>query len=197
MGAAIILAIGNPDPKAIPAFSALGDTIGAWVVTNVEAKPGLLVSAGASVNGIGALKVTGEASDLGNKLAVAMGDPSSDGIKTWTRFATALLKHMETFGGVNGAGFSAPTPNGGPLKGSGLVVFSSMVFVPLLSSQLGVVGEGASLVAAAAMLDLFGAQILTHIAATAQVAPIALGAPFIPFTGPGGGGPIQGAGSIA
>lgn len=190
MGALILTAIGNPDPAAIPEFATLGDTIGAWVPLNVECKPGLMSASGSAVSGFGTLEVHGEAADLGTQLATAMKDPSADGIATWTKFATALLSHFETFGQVNGSTFAAP-PAGGPLTGAGLTQFTSLVFVPLLSSQLGV-----SDTAAAAMLEVFGAQILSHIATNAQVVPLTTFAPFIPFTAPSGGGPITGAGAI-
>src|SRR5262249_26306964 len=132
MGAVILAAIGNLDPSAIPAFSALGDTIGVWCITNMNCLPGTMVSAGAAVSGFGTLSApdTG-AADLGLKLATAMKDTSAGGIATWTKFATALIKHMQTFGQVNPATFSAPTPSGGPLTGTGKIQFSSPVFVPL------------------------------------------------------------------
>lgn len=191
MGAAILAAIGNPDPAAIPVFATLGDTIGAWSITNMNCKPGLMVSAGAAVSGFGSLEAVGEASDLGAALATAMQDPSEDGIETWTKFATALLSHFETFGQINPASFVAPSPSGGPLTGTGTIQFSSLVFSPLLSSQLDVEEP-----VAAAMLEVFGAQILSHIAASAVVVPLTTHAPFIPFTAPAGGGPISGAGAI-
>lgn len=191
MGALILSAIGNTDPAAIPEFALLGDTIGAWSITNIECKPGTMASVGAAVGGFGSLKVQGEALDLGTKLATAMKDPSDDGIKTWTKFATALLEHFETFGQVLPVGFVAPTPTGGPLTGVGKMQFASLVFAPLLQAQLEVEDETAG-----AMLEVFGAQILSHIAAHAVVVPIPTQPPFIPFTAPTGGGPISGAGAI-
>jgi hypothetical protein len=190
MGAAILTAIGNPDPAAIPAFATLGDTIGLWSITNMNCTPGLMVAAGSAVSGFGALEAVGSASDLGTALATAMQDPSEDGIRTWTKFATALLSHLETFGQVNPAPFVAP-PSGGPLTGTGLIQFTSLVFLPLLSSQLEVEEP-----VAAAMLEVFGAQILSHIATNALVVPLTTHAPFVPFTAPSGGGSITGAGAI-
>ena len=60
-----------------------------------------------------------------------------------------------------------------------------------LSTQLGVADP-----VAAAMLEIFGAQILAHIATQAVVVPLTIIAPFIPYTAPPGGGPIAGAGAI-
>lgn len=191
MGALILTAIGNPDPAAIPAFATLGDTIGAWSITNMNCLPGTMVASGAAVSGFGTLKAVGEAPDLGTKLATAMKDPSADGIATWTKFAVALLSHFETFGQVNPATFVAPTPSGGPLTGTGKIQFSNLVFSPFLASQLGVTEA-----AAAAMLEIFGAQILSHIATHAVVVPLTTHAPLVPYTAPSGGGPISGAGAI-
>jgi hypothetical protein len=191
MGAAILLAIGNLDPAAVPAFATLGDTIALWVPTNVQCQPGTMTSAGAAVSGFGTLSVEGEAADLGVLLATAMQDPSADGIETWTKFATALLSHLETYGQVNGSTFAAPTPTGGPLTGTGLIQFTSVVFTPLLSSQLDVAEP-----LAAAMLEVFGAQILAHIALNASVIPLTTFLPFVPYTAAPGGGPITGAGAI-
>lgn len=190
MGALILTAIGNPDPAAIPEFATLGDTIGAWSITNMNCKPGLMVASGSAVSGFGSLEAVGEAADLGTALATAMKDPSEDGIRTWTKFATALLDHLETFGQVNPAAFVA-APAGGPLTGTGLIQFTSLVFSPFLSSQLGVEEP-----VAAAMLEVFGAQILSHIATNAVVVPLTTHVPFTPFTAPAGGGPITGAGAI-
>lgn len=190
MGALILTAIGNPDPAAVPAFATLGDTIGAWSITNMNCTPGLMTASGSAVSGFGALEAVGEASDLGTALAIAMQDPSEDGIATWTKFAIALLSHLETFGQINPALFVA-APAGGPLTGTGTIQFTSLVFAPLLSSQLEVTET-----AAAAMLEIFGAQILSHIATHAVVVPLTTHAPFIPFTAPSGGGPITGAGAI-
>lgn len=191
MGAAILTAIGNPDPAAVLEFATLGDTIGAWSITNMNCKPGSMASAGAAVSGFGTLEAVGSAADLGTKLATAMHDPSDGGIATWTKFATALLDHFETYGQINPASFVAPTPSGGPLTGTGTIQFTSLVFTPLLSSQLDVTEA-----AAAAMLEIFGAQILSHIATNALVVPLTTHAPFIPFTAAAGGGPITGAGAI-
>lgn len=191
MGALILSAIGNTDPAAIPAFSALGDTIAAWVVANVECEPTLMMSAGAAVSGFGSLSVKGSKDDLGKKLAKAMNDPSDDGVKAWTKLAKAIIAQLNSAGQVNPAAFVAPTPSGGPLTGTGLVQFSSTVFSPLLGSQLDV-----SDTAAAAMLEVFGETILAHIATNAIVVPLTTFAPLVPFTGPPGGGPITGAGAI-
>lgn len=190
MGLAVLAAIANPDPAAIPEFATLGDTIGTWCVANVECTPGTMVAAGSAVNGLGAIAVQGEADDLGKKLAIAMKDPSADGVRTWTKFAKALLTHMKTFGSVNASTFTA-SPSGGPLGGTGKIVFTNPLFTPLLSSALGVDDP-----VAAAMLEVFGAQILAHIALAAVVMPATILSPFIPLTAPSGGGPVTGAGAI-
>jgi hypothetical protein len=191
MGAVILAAIGNFDPAAIPDFASLGDTIGIWCIANLNCLPGSMTSAGAAVSGFGAFSRSGQSSDLGLKLAIAMKDPSPDGIATWTKFAEALITHIENFGRVNPAGFVAPTPSGGPLTGTGTAQFTSLVFVPLLSSQLGV-----SEPTAAAMLEVFGAQILGHIATNATIVPLTTHPPFVPYTAAPGGGPISGAGAL-
>lgn len=191
MGAVIMAAIGNVDPAAIPNFATLGDTIGVWSITNMNCLPGTMTSAGAAVSGFGLLHAEGTAADLGLRLATAMKDPSAQGIDTWTKFATALIAHMEHFGQVDPSTFAAPTPSGGPLTGTGKVKFTSVVFAPLLSAQLGVTNP-----AAAAMLEVFGAQILGHIAQQASVVPLTTHAPFTPYTAAAGGGPVTGAGAI-
>jgi hypothetical protein len=194
IGAAILAAIGNVDPAAVLSFTSLATTIGVWCASNINCLPGTMVRAGTAVAGQGLLTSAGGggAADLGPKLAVAMGDPSENGVTTWTRFATALIAHMEAFGSVNPASFVSPAgPSGGPLTGTGLVAFASVVFAPPLSTQLGV-----SEPVAAAMLEVFGAQILTQIAATAVIVPATVMAPLVPYTSAADGAPIVGAGAI-
>lgn len=192
IGAATMLAIGNVDPVAVPEFAGLADALGAWCLTNCTCLPGTMVAAGTAVSGAGLLTFPSDgAGTLGPALATAMKDPSAGGVLYWTRFASALLGHMTAFGQVNPSTFAA-APAGGPLTGTGTVAFTSLVFAPPVSSQLGV-----SDAVAAAMLEVFGAQLLTGIKQYAQALPIALTTPFVPFTAPPGGGPITGAGSLA
>lgn len=191
MGALILAAIANPDPAAIPAFATLGDTIAIWCLGNVSCLAGTMTAAGSAVTGAGIFTTSADENDLGPKLAVAMKDPSPQGIAKWTAFARAFISHLKTFGQVDPSTFVA-APTGGPLTGTGKVKFTSLVFAPLLSSQLGVTDA-----VAGAMLEVFGLQILTHIQQYAQVLPIAIVAPFVPYTAPNGGGPITGAGSFS
>lgn len=196
MGAVVMAAIGNVDPAAVPKFATLGDTIAAWCLLNLNCLPGTMASSGSTVSGSGLFLALPDSSSaiagLGSQLATAMGDPSANGVATWTKFAGAFVSHIQTFGTINPASFVAPTPGPGPLTGNGTVQFSSLVFAPLLSSQLGVAEP-----VAAAMLEVFGAQILTHIQSNAMILATAVAVPFVPLTSPVGGGPISGSGSLA
>lgn len=196
MGAALMAAIGNIDPAAIPEFGQLMTTIGAWALTNIQVLPGTMVSAGAAVSGLGALKGLEDGTQLGQQLATAMKDPSEQGVTKWTQFAKALVTQMETTGGVNPAGFVAPTPAGGPLTGTGLLDFTPPAFTPPLSTSLTMADEPATAPIAKAMVELWGATIIAQLKLVATVVPVALAAPFIPLTAPPGGGPISGAGSV-
>jgi hypothetical protein len=184
-------ALGSIDPAAIPGFSAVNDTLASWCLSNVSCLPGTMVSAGTAVSGLGTLLPSDDGTSLGQPLAVAMGDPSESGVTYWTLFAKAIVAHMQAFGQVNGATFIAPSPGPGPLTGTALVQFSSLIFVPLLSTQLGVTDP-----TAAALLEVMGLQTLTGIMQNAVVVPLSISAPFVPYTSPVGGGPITGAGSL-
>jgi hypothetical protein len=194
MGTLVLAAMGNFDPAAPPVFGAMGDALGGWLLKNMKAMPGSMMAAGASVAGAGAFvcpdgAVSGSQT-LGPALATAVGDPSENGITTWTKLAKALIQHFQTFGQISPASFVVSNPTtGGPLTGFGNVMFTNMV-LPVAPAI------GVSDAAASAMLTIFGAQILAHIQTVAQVSPVPIGLPPIPFTAPPGGGPITGSGSI-
>lgn len=190
-GLVILSAIGNPDPAAIPVFGGMMNALATWSVANMACLAGTMVSAGAAVTGFGKLACLGNRDALGPLLAAAVKDPSAGGIATWTKFGRALIQHFETFGQVNPATFVAPTPSGGTLTGVGKIQFANMVVTPFIPAAIGVTES-----VAAAMLTLFGTTILAQIALNAVVVPIAISAPFLPYTAAPGGGPITGAGSM-
>jgi hypothetical protein len=183
-------ALGSVDPAAIPNFSLMNNTIGSWCLSNVYVLPGSMVASGGVVTGTGTIATASDGTDLGQQLAVAMGDPSEQGVQYWTKLARALVAHMTAFGQVVGSTFGAPSPSG-PLTGTSTVSFSSMVMVPLLSVQMGVTD-----VTAAALLEVMGVQTLTGIQQNASVVPISIQAPFLPLTNPTDGSPVTGTGSI-
>jgi hypothetical protein len=184
-------ALGSIDPAAIPNFSLMNNTIGSWSLSNVYVLPGSMSASGGVVTGTGTIATASDGTDLGQQLAVAMGDPSEQGVQYWTLFSKALVAHMKAFGQVVGSTFGAPTPGPGALTGTGAVSFSSLVMVPLLSVQMGVTD-----VTAAALLEVMGVQTLTGIQQNASVVPISIQAPFLPLTNPTDGSPVTGSGSI-
>lgn len=191
MAASILTAIGNPDPAAVPAFGAVGNALATWLVANVSVAPGTMAAAAAVVAGLGKLDPQKDEHDLGPLLAAAAGDPSPGGVTAWTGFAKGIIGHLKTFGSVVGSTFVNPTPSGGPLTGTALLTFANVLVTPPLGTDVGVDDA-----AAAAMIGLFGAAVLTHIASVTLVLPLALVAPFVPLTGPASG-PIIGAGSLS
>ena len=182
---------GNPaDGAGAKAFGGIANALGAWMITNVQVLPGTMAASGASVTGKGKLTCTGNAADLGPKLAGAAGDPSALGVKTWTANATALIAAINDTGTVDPTGFTITSPStGGTLGGTGKVSFTTKPpGNPTLAAAAGITDA-----AGVAAQNNFGNGLLGMIEGQASVLPGGLP---IPLTAPPGGGPIAGTGVV-
>lgn len=193
LGGLMTAAVGAP-PVASGFFERIANVLGLWTLGGVVVRPGLMVVAGTAVTGRGAIEVIGDVDQLGRSLAdAAVGpQPADEGtLKTYALLAKAYARHLSTVVLVDPGALTSPSPvSGGALTGVGKLDVPP--FAPSLAAQMEITDPDA-----ASGVELFGVQILTHLALNAQVVGIPLVAPFLPLTAPPGGGPVLGSGSIA
>lgn len=182
LGAAIAAA-GGCDPVGAVLCGGLGNAMAAWLPGNCITLPLGMVAAGAAVSGMGLFQFTSDEHSFGPVLAAGVGATDAPGILKWTAVAKGIIDHMTLFGRVVPAAFVA-NPLGGPVTGVGTVTFLAPLFVPPLSTDLGLTDA-----ANVATWLLLGTQIIAHITANAQA--LSLG-----FTSPPGGGPLVGVSTI-
>ena len=186
MGDAMAAAVGAP-ASAGGFFKTIGGVIASWSLEHVKVKPGAMVAASGAVSGIGTFEVEELGNELGNLFADALSIPANagDARAKWIATAEGLIDHFNNFGQADGTGLTSGTPCGG----AGKVVFTAPVFVPPLAVRLDVSDP-----IAAAALEAFALQLVSHIQTNAIVIGISLSGP--PLSAPPDGA-VTGTGTIA
>jgi hypothetical protein len=195
-------AIGNVLASAVGApaaaggfFAILGGVIKTWALEHLKVNPGAMVAASGSVSGLGTFStIDTDANQLGVAFCEALSIPvkpanagadAPDPREKWIVTAGALINHFETYGQANGTGLAS----GSPCTGAGTIQWSSPVFIPLLSQQLGL-SDPLAIIA----VDAFSAMLLNYIETNGTVVSISLtGAPLSAPTD----GAVTGTGTIA
>jgi hypothetical protein len=188
LGSVLAGAVGAPS-SAGSLFAKLGGQIADWAPAHIVVKPGVMVAASGAVAGLGTFEVNGTKEDLGALFANVLEIPAtaSDARAKWITVAEALIDHFNDYGQANGTGLTS----GAPCGGVGTLQWKSPTFVPPLAQRLEVDD-----VVAAAALEAFAVQLLSHIQTNASVVAISLADPPLPLTAPTDGA-VTGSGSIA
>lgn len=186
LGNVLASAVGAPSSVG-SFFALLGGAIAEWAPQNIQVNPGSMAAASGAVSGTGSFSVVGEASELGNLMADRLTIPAdaADARAVWVAFAQAIIDQFENFGVANGTGLTS----GSPCGGAGTISFSVAAFVPPLASSLTVADA-----IAAALLEAFGAMLLSFIQTNGTVVGLSLSGP--PLSAPTDG-PCTGTGTIA
>lgn len=187
LGSVLASAVGAP-ASAGSFFATLGGVVADWAPAHIQVKPGAMVAVSGAVAGIGSFSVDGTKEELGALFADALSIPATapDARAKWVATAEALIDHFNDFGQANGTGLTSGVPLCG---GAGTMQWLSPTFVPPLAARLEVTDP-----IAAAALEAFALQLLSHIQTNASVVALSLSG--LPLSAPPDG-PVTGTGTIA